>query len=375
MNSSTVRSFICFCVLMWLLLPPQTGCKPADQPGSPATPVDQPGSSSETRPDATANKPAPKPEAPRSVPAVLSADVLRDLGPLLVPVDNPMTDEKIALGRKLYFDKRLSKDGTISCATCHDPAMAWAENRPTSKGIKGQIGKVNSPTVINAAYAKAQFWDGRAASLEQQAFGPIENPVEMGHNLDVLVAELAAVPEYEEAFQKVFGTSVTKDGIGKAIATFERTILSHNSPYDKFKAGENSAMTESQIRGLGLFEDVGCADCHQPPLFSSYRYYNTGVGMDKEKPDEGRMAVTKKKSDLGKFRVPALREVAGTGPYFHDGSVETLEAAVELMANGGKDNPNLSGMMKAVRDENLSEQDKEDIVEFLRALSGDYPRQ
>ncbi len=365
MNSSTVRSFICFCVLMWLLLPPQTGCKPADQPGS----------SSETRPDATANKPAPKPEAPRSVPAVLSADVLRDLGPLLVPVDNPMTDEKIALGRKLYFDKRLSKDGTISCATCHDPAMAWAENRPTSKGIKGQIGKVNSPTVINAAYAKAQFWDGRAASLEEQAFGPIEDPVEMGHNLDVLVAELAAVPEYEEAFQKVFGTSVTKDGIGKAIATFERTILSHNSPYDKFKAGDNSAMTESQIRGLGLFEDVGCANCHQPPLFSSYRYYNTGVGMDKEKPDEGRMAVTKKKSDLGKFRVPALREVAGTGPYFHDGSVETLEAAVELMANGGKDNPNLSGMMKAVRDENLSEQDKKDIVEFLRALSGDYPRQ
>ena len=177
MSSNTTRSFVCFFVLLWLLLP-QTGCKPAAQPES----------GSATRPDMTANEPAPKPEAPRSVPAVLAADVLRDLGPLLVPADNPITDEKIALGKKLYFDKRLSKDGTISCATCHDPAMAWAENHPTSKGINGQIGSVNSPTVINAAYAKAQFWDGRAVSLEEQALGPIENPIEMGHNLDVLVA-------------------------------------------------------------------------------------------------------------------------------------------------------------------------------------------
>jgi cytochrome c peroxidase len=359
-----------------LLMFPLTGCEPtADSGSSTTTPKKSAEPADDPIADEVTTQPAVTVEKPKLVPTELPADVERHLGPLRIPADNPMTPEKIALGKKLYFDKRLSKDGTISCATCHDPEMAWTEHLATSKGIGDQIGTVNSPTVINSAYATAQFWDGRAETLEEQALGPIENPIEMGHKLDVLVKELAAIPEYEEAFQKVFGTSVTSDGIGKAIAAFERTVLSHNSPYDKFNDGDKDALSESQKRGLELFEDTGCADCHQPPVFSNHRYYNAGVGMDNDPPDEGRKAVTKKDSDLGKFRVPMLREVANTGPYFHDGSVDTLEADVELMDAGGKENDNLSGMMKAMRATELSGQDKKDIVAFLESLSGEYPRQ
>ncbi len=315
---------------------------------------------------------AAEPEAADMPEQTAAPDVPLGLPALPIPEDNPMTAEKIALGKMLYFDTRLSKDGTISCATCHDPTMAWAEHTPTSTGIGDQVGGRNSPTVINAAYAPAQFWDGRAPSLEAQAVGPMENPIEMGHKLTELVPQLNEVAGYKEAFQKVFGTDVTADGMAKAIAAFERTVLSGNSPYDKFKAGDESALTEAQKRGMEVFDDVGCSTCHTQPLFSNYRYYNAGVGSDKEKPDEGRKDVTGKDSDMGKFRVVPLREVANTAPYFHDGSVETLEEAVALMADGGVDNPNLSAMLKAVRGKVTEEQQK-DLVEFLKALSGEYP--
>ncbi|MBM4092279.1 MAG: cytochrome-c peroxidase [Planctomycetes bacterium] len=297
------------------------------------------------------------------------------LGPVPIPADNPVTAEKIALGKMLYFDKRLSKDGTISCATCHDPAMAWTEHEATSTGINGQVGGANSPTVINAAYATVQFWDGRAGSLEEQALGPIENPIEMGHDLKVLVEQLGQIPEYQEHFQKAFGTGVTKEGIAQAIATFERTVLSGNSPYDRFKAGDASAMTEEQKRGMAVFEDLECDTCHTPPLFSNYRFYNAGVGMDKTPPDPGRKNHTKVDGDMGKFRVPALREVANTGPYFHDGSVATLEEAVALMVAGGKDNDNLSSVLKGVRSKQVTEENRKDLVEFLKALSGEFPKE
>lgn len=290
-----------------------------------------------------------------------------------VPEDNPMTPAKVELGRMLYFDKRLSKDGTISCATCHDPQQAWTEHRAVSEGIGGALGERNSPTVINAAYATSQFWDGRAASLEEQALGPIENPIEMGHTLDELVKQLGAVAGYRERFQQVFGTEVTKEGIAKAIAAFERTILSGNSPYDRYQAGQTDALTEVQRRGMALFEDAGCATCHTPPLFSNYRFYNAGVGMDRAEPDLGLMKESNKESDRGKFRVPTLREAAGTWPYFHDGSVEKLEDAVALMAAGGKDNPNLSIMLEAVRRKNLTAEDQQALVEFIKALSGEFP--
>ena len=320
--------------------------------------------------------PAEKPkEAAAAAPAGTPYTVKVPLGlpELKIPADNPMTQEKIALGKKLYFDKRLSKDGTVSCATCHDPKMAWTEHTPTSEGIKGQLGNMNSPTVINSAYAEVQFWDGRAATLEEQAVGPVENPVEMGHTMSDLITQLAALPEYKEAFQKVFGTGPTKDGLAKAIAAFERTILSGNSPYDKFEAGDKAALNDAQKRGMELFESAGCADCHAQPMFSNYRFFNAGIGMGKEKPDEGRKAVTGKDSDLGKFRVAPLREVANTWPYFHDGSVEKLEDAVKIMAGGGKPNGNLSPMMKAVGDKKLTDENIKDLVEFLKALSGEYP--
>ena len=163
------------------------------------------------------------------------------LPPLKIPDDNPMTPEKVELGKLLYFETRMSKDGTISCATCHDPKMAWAEHTPTSDGIGHQKGARNSPTVINAAYATSQFWDGRAKALEDQALGPVENPIEMGHTMVAVVADLSKIPEYQERFKKVFGTGVTKEGFAKAIAAFERTVLSGDSPYDRFVAGRPEA--------------------------------------------------------------------------------------------------------------------------------------
>jgi cytochrome c peroxidase len=294
------------------------------------------------------------------------------LPPLPVPDDNPITPEKVELGRMLYFDTRVSKDGTVSCATCHDPKMAWAEHEPTSTGIRNQRGGRNSPSVINAAYAPAQFWDGRAASLEEQATGPVENPIEMGHSMKALVAQLSAIPEYQRRFRQVFGTGVTKRGFAQAIAAFERTVLSGDSPYDRYMAGDKQALGEAQRRGLDLFRD-NCAVCHAPPLLSNYQYYNAGVGSEQANADEGRKRVTGRPRDAGKFRVPSLRDVAATAPYFHDGSVKTLEEAVALMAGGGKDNPNLSAQLKAVRESQLTEQDRQDLVEFLKALSGKYP--
>jgi len=292
---------------------------------------------------------------------------------LKVPDDNPTTPDKVELGKMLYFDKRVSKDGTVSCATCHDPATAWAENEPTSTGIHEQKGARNAPTVINAAYAASQFWDGRAATLEEQATGPVENPVEMGHSMEAVVAAFSKIPGYRERFQKVFGTGVTKEGFAKAIAAFERTVLSGDSPYDRFQAGDEKALNEAQQRGLKVFQQAGCADCHTPPLFSAYEFHNAGVDAHKPKPDEGRKAVSKKAEDTGAFRVPRLRDVAKTAPYFHDGSAKTLDEAVALMAAGGKDNPHRSADFDSVRSAKLTGQDRKDLAEFLKALSGRYP--
>ncbi|UCG34261.1 MAG: c-type cytochrome [Phycisphaerales bacterium] len=299
-------------------------------------------------------------------------EVPKGLPPLPVPADNPMTEAKVELGRMLYFDTRLSSSGTISCATCHDPTMAWTEHRATSKGLDEQVGERNSPTVINAAYMTSQFWDGRSKTLEEQALGPIENPVEMGHKMEVLTGQLEEIPEYKKRFADVFGTEVNKEGIAKAIAAFERTVLSGNSPYDQYQAGDKNALTEAQVNGMDVFMSA-CATCHTPPTFSNGRFYNAGVGADKAKPDEGRKKVSGKARDTGAFRVPHLREVASTWPYFHDGSVEKLEDAVALMARGGNDSPGLSMMMKAVRGMELEENEIADMVEFLKALSGDYP--
>jgi cytochrome c peroxidase len=353
-----------------------SGCKQETAPPAAGAAAKKSPAKTEAKPTKSEAKPPAETKKESSAAGAVAKGQAVPLGltPVPIPADNPMTPEKIELGKMLYFDKRMSKSGTISCATCHDPKMAWTEHTPTSKGIQDQMGNRNSPTVINAAYMPAQFWDGRAKSLEEQALGPIENPIEMGHKMETVIGDLTKLEGYTARFQKVFGTGVTKEGIAKAIAAFERTVLSGNSPYDRFKNGDVSALNDAQKRGMQIFMEKGdCATCHAPPIFSNGRYYNAGVSSDKEKPDPGRKEVTKDDADMGKFRVPHLREVANTAPYFHDGSAKTLEDAVALMAGGGKDNPNLSSVLKAVREAKLTDQDKKDLVEFLKALSGTFP--
>jgi cytochrome c peroxidase len=351
---------------------PAAEAMPVAEPVEPAAAPAEAAASPEAAPTTEA-APAAEPQAAAAAPTAELAQAPLGLPPVPIPDDNPMTPEKIELGKLLYFDKRVSKDESVSCATCHDPKMAWTEHRATSEGIGAQVGGRNSPTVINAAYATAQFWDGRAATLEAQAVGPVGNPIEMGHSMAEVVEQFDKLAGYRDRFQKVFGTGVTEDGFAKAVAAFERTVLSGNSPYDRYMAGDKTALTDVQKEGMELLEGTGCTECHKPPLFSTYEYYNAGVDAAKEKPDQGRKEVTGEEADMGKFRVPSLREVANTHPYFHDGSAATLEDAVALMAAGGNDNPNLSPELKAMRDAELSKEDQAKIVEFLKALSGEYP--
>ena len=291
----------------------------------------------------------------------------RAVAPPKIPADNPMTPEKIELGKMLYFDTRLSKDGTVSCATCHNPETGWDDPKSTSEGVGGKHGNRNSQTVLNSAYARVYFWDGRAASLEEQAAGPIENPVEMAETLENVVQKLSEVPEYQKRFQDVFGTEVTADGITKAIAAFERTIVNYNAPYDRYRAGDEDAMSESAQRGMELFTEIGCNACHRPPHFSTYAFMNTGVGMDAEEPDVGRVEHSKSRGDHGAFRIPTLRNVELTAPYFHNGQTATLEDAVRFMVAGGAENPDKTPMLVGTE---LTAEEEADLVEFLKALTG-----
>ncbi len=295
------------------------------------------------------------------------------LPPVPVPADNPMTEEKVELGKMLYFDKRLSKDGTLSCATCHIPEHGYAEPHEVSTGIKNQQGPINSPPVINAAYATSMFWDGRMKTLEEQAAGPVENPIEMGHDMAIVAKDLNTIPEYQKRFKDVFGKPADKDSITKAIAAFERTILAGNSPFDRMQNGEKDAIGTDAQEGWNLFQQKLCATCHTPSLFSNYAFYNTGVGVKDGNIPDGRFAVTKSPTDKGAFRVPILRNLANTYPYLHDGSAKTIEEAVQFMAGGGLDNPNLNPLFRAVKAQNISEEQVKKIVAFLDTLNGEYP--
>ena len=292
------------------------------------------------------------------------------LVPIIWPADNPYTPEKAELGRLLYFDSRLSADGAISCATCHDPKHAFTDGAAVSTGIKGQKGGRSAPTVINRGYSLAQFWDGRAATLEAQAVGPMANPIEMGNTHTGVVTTIQAIPGYHSLFARAFGTEeISIDHVAKAIATFERTVLSGNAPYDKYKAGNRSAMTTQQVRGMKVFFDKAkCDQCHEGVNFTSNMYANLGVGSDKPKPDEGRYAVTKDPKDWGAFKTPTLREIAQTAPYMHDGSLKTLDEVVDFYDKGGIANKNKDDRIKKL---NLTDQDKKDLVSFLQALSGE----
>jgi cytochrome c peroxidase len=294
------------------------------------------------------------------------------LPPVPVPADNPQTDAKVRLGQQLYFDTRLSADATISCATCHDPRAGWANPHPTDTGIKGQVGGRNSGTVINSAYMRFQFWDGRAGSLEEQALGPIHNPIEMGETLENVISKLNGIPGYKQQFNEVFGTDVTTDGIAKAIASFERSIISGPSPFDRHVTGDRSAMSAAAVRGLKLFRGKAhCTPCHSGPAFSDQSFHNLGVGMNKENPDLGRHAVTKKDADRGRFKTPTLRNIALTPPYLHDGSEKTLMDVVNFYDRGGVANAHLDPLMLPLH---LTARERQDLVAFLEALTGPLPK-
>lgn len=291
---------------------------------------------------------------------------------MTIPADNPQTDAKVRLGKQLYFDKRLSADNTISCATCHDPKTGWANPHATDTGIKGQVGGRNSGTILDSGYMKFQFWDGRAGSLEEQALGPIHNPIEMGETLENVVRKLNAIPEYKAQFQTVFGTDANNDGIAKAIAAFERTIVSGPSPYDRYLAGDKTAMSPAAIRGMDLFKGKGhCTPCHSGPTFSDQGFHNLGVGFkDGKLKDIGRYEVTKLEKDKGAFKTPGLRNIELTHPYLHDGSEKTLEDVVEFYNRGGVPNPHLDPLMLPLQ---LTASEKADLVAFLKALTGTLP--
>jgi cytochrome c peroxidase len=312
---------------------------------------------------AFANDTPPFPKDGPKVPA--------GLVPIMWPKDNPYSPAKAELGWLIYFDKRVSADHSISCASCHAPQFAFTDGQRFSTGIKNQLGGRNAPTVINRAYSLDQFWDGRAKTLEEQAKGPIANPLEMGGTHEACVDCIAGMPGYRKRFKDAFGTDeVTIDRIAKAVATFERTVLSGNSAYDRFKAGDEKALTDGQKRGMDVFfsNNARCDSCHEGFNFTNGKYANVGIGMDKELPDLGRYKVTQQEADKGAFKTPTLREVARTAPYMHDGSLKTLEEVVEHYNKGGIKNPWLH---QDVRPLNLTDQNKKDLVEFLKALNGE----
>jgi cytochrome c peroxidase len=285
-----------------------------------------------------------------------------------VPPDNPQTDAKVRLGAQLYFDTRLSADNTISCATCHDPRTGWANPHPTDTGIRGQVGGRNSGTVINSGQMRFQFWDGREPSLEGQAVGPIHNPIEMGETHENVVRKLNEMPGYREQFQTVFGRDADIDGIAKAIAAFERTIVSGPSPYDLYVMGDKTAMSPAAVRGMHLFNGKGhCTPCHSGPMFSDQSFHNLGVGMDAEKPDLGRFDKTKNPADSGRFKTPTLRNIAQTPPYLHDGSAKTLMDVMDVYNMGGTPNAYLDPLVLPL---NLTARERADLVAFMEALTG-----
>jgi cytochrome c peroxidase len=329
-----------------------------------------------------------------------------------VPADNPQAPEKIALGQKLFFDGRLSVDGTVACSTCHDPARAFTDGRPVSIGVKGRAGQRNSPTVLNALYNKTQFWDGRVKTLEEQAALPIANPSEMGQpSLDAAVAQIAALPEYRQAFQRIFGRPASGPDLVRAIASYERTQFSFDSPFDHFIAGDKNAISDTAKRGWEFFNTrARCNKCHalteekrDATYFTDNDFHNIGIGIIRHdvvalacQAEQvinsgnaiavdhaaiqtnmsalGRFLITKKDADIASFKTPDLRNVLITAPYFHDGSQETLWDVMDHYNKGdGIHNPYLDADMQPLA---LSEGEIDDVVALLATLtSAQYTEQ
>lgn len=299
--------------------------------------------------------------------AIASAKAMfQQVGEVSVPEDNPMTDEKVELGKRLFFDSRLSGNNVQSCSSCHQPQAGYGDNLSTFIGFEGFKGHRNSPTIINAAHYAENFWDGRAGSLEEQAQGPITAAGEMNQDLEELVAELKAVPEYVTDFQTAFGEEITKENILKAIASFERTILINDTAFDKYLAGDEKAISEEAKKGMVLYTGkASCIVCHTTPTLSDGKYYNLGISGD-----EGRFAVTNNEADKGAFRTPGLRGVTHTGPYMHDGSLATLKDVVDFYNKGGGEDANKSNLIQPL---NLTDEEVNQLVAFLETLGGEAP--
>jgi len=287
----------------------------------------------------------------------------------------PPTPEKVRLGRWLFYDKRLSKDGTISCATCHRPENAFSEPTPVSTGINGQMGGRKAPSFVNLAWTLYPhfFWDGRAKSLEEQALGPVQNPIEMGNTIDSMLKTLNGIKGYKQAFKEAFGSAeITGDNVAKAIADYERTRMSGNSPYDKWKAGDEKAVSAEVKKGDELFSGKAqCNNCHLGQNFTDNLFHNLGVGWNaktKSFKDEGRSKISGNKEDLGAFKTPTIRDVSKHAPFMHDGSMKTLEEVVEHYNKGGNKNPTLSPKLKKL---GLTKTEVKAIVAMMKSLEGE----
>lgn len=296
-----------------------------------------------------------------------------------IPADNSQSDAKVELGKILFFDPRLSSNGVLSCNSCHNVMASGTDNRPVSIGVKDQKGGRSAPTVWNSAFLTVQFWDGRAPSLEEQAKGPVTNPVEMGmKDWNTVIKLLKNIPGYEPLFKTAFGDNnpMTADNVAKAIAAYERTLITPNTPYDRYVKGEKIALTAQQIKGMNTFEEVGCSTCHTGSNFSGpaiamgtgfFMKFPTYPGSPYDSKyqlmkDLGRYNVTKKADDKHLWRVPTLRNIALTAPYFHTGAVPTLDEAVRVMA-------------KVQLNKDLKDDQVQDIVAFLNTLTGEFPQQ
>jgi cytochrome c peroxidase len=335
-----------------------------------------------------------------------AADAPLGLPSVPIPADNPQTPEKIALGKRLFEDKRFSADGTVSCANCHDPQKAFVDGLPTSEGIKKLKGTRNAPTVVNAAYYESLFWDGRRPSLEEQSKDPFVNPIEHGlPSHEPILETIRGDGSYTSPFKSVFGITaqqITIDHVAKAIASFERSLVFGDSPFDRYLyGGEKTALSQSAIRGLEIYRTKGrCQDCHTigqtNATFTDNKFHNVGVGFkrlgprtiqianafrkakqegkdidkailgDQEVSELGRFAVTLRPADIGAFKTPTLRNVTVTAPYMHDGSLQTLEEVIELYNKGGESNPFLDS---GIRPLSLTDQEKADLLAFMKSLS------
>lgn len=289
---------------------------------------------------------------------------------------NPPTLNTTKLGRLLFFDKRLSKDGTVSCASCHDSAIGFSSTTAFSKGVGGALGKRKAPVILNRAFQSTQFWDGSAATLEAQVAGPLTNPLEMANTKEQAVKTVAQISGYAPYFASAFGTSeVNLERIAKAIADFERTLMSGNSKFDRWTMDPiHSPLTELEELGATVFNDRECHICHKAPLFTDGLFHNTGVAFKNAVfADEGRYGFTKlsgtqKAEEMGAFKTPTLRNIEKHGPYMHDGSIPTLEAVIDFYDAGGRPNPQLDIEVIPL---GLQPEDKKALLAFLNTLEGE----